>query len=418
MSAPTEDEILHYAGTPVDSANHRFQTQLRRLWQGDSGLIPIIIGLLVLVGYFQLRSSVFLSAGNITNLFVQATVFILLGMAEIWLLLLGEIDLSVGFVAALSAAIAVVLLDDQFHWPWFVAMPLAILASTAISTLQGILVIRLRLPSFIVTLAGFLGWEGVLIFLVDRQGTGGTIPVHEKVLYNLVNGNLTPFATAAFMTILVALSALTMIRTDRSRRASGLETRSFIITVVKIVTLSVAGILLVVIFNTNRGTFIALRGMPFAIPIIFAVLAVGSFILAKTKVGRYIYAIGGNAEATRRAGVNVNRYRLLAFTLSGVTTGIAGLLYASRLGGISDGVDGGTLVLYAVASAVIGGTSLFGGRGKLIHAVIGGTMIATIYNGMALIGMSAATQFIATALVLLGAVTIDSLARRGSTTSR
>jgi D-xylose transport system permease protein len=158
--------------------------------------------------------------------------------------------------------------------------------------------------------------------------------------------------------------------------------------------------------------------MPFAIPIDFAVVAIGSFILIKTKAGRYIYAIGGNTEAARRAGVKVSRYRLFSFAMTGVTAGIAGLLYVSQLGGISDGIPGGTQVLYAVAAAVIGGTSLFGGRGKMVHAVIGGIVIATIYNGMALIGMSAATQYMATALVLLAAVTIDSLARRGTTETR
>jgi D-xylose transport system permease protein len=158
--------------------------------------------------------------------------------------------------------------------------------------------------------------------------------------------------------------------------------------------------------------------MPFAIPIDFAVLGFGSFILSKTKPGRYLYAIGGNAEGARRAGVNVNRYRLMAFMLAGFTAGIAGLLYASRLGGVSDGIDGGTLVLYAVASAVIGGCSLYGGRGRMIHAVIGGVIIATIYNGMALVGIATAEQYIVTGLVLLAAVSVDSLARRGSTTLR
>jgi D-xylose transport system permease protein len=172
---------------------------------------------------------------------------------------------------------------------------------------------------------------------------------------------------------------------------------------------------LVLVFNTNRGPFsTVIRGMPFAIPIDLAVLAGGSFLLTKTRPGRYLYAIGGNAEGSRRSGVNVNRYRLMAFMLAGFTAGIAGLLYASRLGGISNGVDGGTLVLYAVAAAVIGGCSLYGGRGWMIHAVIGGT----IYNGMALIGIATSAQYIVTGLVQLAAVTVDSLARRGSTVRR
>jgi len=399
------------------SADGALRGQLKRLRQGDKGLLPILLGLIVLVIYFEIRNSVFLSSGNLTNLFVQATIFILLAMAEIWLLLLGEIDLSVGFVSALGATTAVILLDNQFHWPWFAALPLAILVTTAIGTLQGFIIIKLRLPSFIVTLAGLLGWEGVLIFFVDRQGTGGTIPVQEKVLYDLVNANLSPVWTWIFVLACLAVLIYLIVRRDQSRRTSGLDSVPHFVTIAKAVTLIIAGVVLVLIFNRNRGTFTVLEGMPYAIPVDIAMLAAGSFILTRTRVGRYIYAIGGNAEAARRAGVNVNRYRLLAFVFTGFTAGVAGLIYASRLGGISDNVDS-NLVLLAVASAVIGGTSLFGGRGKMIHAVIGGLVIATIYNGMALINMSAATQYIATALVLLVAVAMDAVARRGSTPSR
>lgn len=379
-------------------------------------MVPIVLGLAILVVYFQVRNSVFLSAGNVTNLFVQATVFILLGMAEIWLLLLGDIDLSVGYTMGVGAAITVILVDHQFHWPWYAAFAVTLLATTGIATLQGLIVIFFRLPSFIVTLAGLLFWEGMLINLVDHQGIGGSISNENKVLYNLVNGNFTTLFTWIFMVVVVVFMAQSMVRADQRRRSSGLVTRPRMVLVFKIGALAAAGIGLALLFNADRGTFIVLQGMPYAIPIDFAVLAAGSIILTKTKAGRYIYAIGGNSEAARRSGINVNRYRLLAFALTGLTTGIASLLYASRLGGISDNIDS-SLVLYAVASAVIGGTSLFGGRGKMIHAVIGGIVIATIYNGMALISIGPATQYMAIALVLLAAVTIDSIARRGSTTS-
>jgi D-xylose transport system permease protein len=395
------------------------KTQLKTLWQGDTGLAPVLIGLLALVGYFQFRSSVFLTAGNLTNLFVQATIFILLGMAEVWLLLLGDIDLSLGYVMGLSAATSTILVDNQFHWPWPLAMAVAILVSTAIGFLHGTIVIRLRLPSFIVTLAGLLVWEGVMIWVIDSNGSGGTIALNERIMYDLVSAQLTPLFTWIFVLVLVALMGFFMVRTYRRRQAAGLAVRPFYLIVVKVVSLAIAGMLLVLVFNINRGPFsTVIQGMPFAIPIDFAVLGFGSFILSKTKPGRYLYAIGGNAEGARRAGVNVNRYRLMAFMLAGFTAGIAGLLYASRLGGVSDGIDGGTLVLYAVASAVIGGCSLYGGRGRMIHAVIGGVIIATIYNGMALVGIATAEQYIVTGLVLLAAVSVDSLARRGSTTLR
>lgn len=381
-------------------------------------MIPIVVGLLVLGGYFEARSSAFLGVTNLTNLCVQASIFILLGMGEIWLLLLGEIDLSLGYVAGLSAAVATILVDNQFHWAWYLALPLGVATAVGLCALSGALVIGLKLPSFIVTLAGLLGFQGLLIWVADSQGTGGTIPVQEKVLYNIVNGQLSTVATLIIIAVIVAVLAFMLFRKNAGRRSQGLEASSMAIVVTKIVGMVVAGGIAVWIFNSNRGTFTVIRGMPYAMVILFAMLAGGTFILNRTKPGRYIYAIGGNAEAARRSGIRVNRYRLLAFALTGFTAGVAGLVYASQLGGISDGINGGTLVLYAVASAVIGGTSLFGGRGRMVHALIGGFVIATIYNGMALLSMSAYAQYMATAVVLLAAVTIDTTARRGSTVSK
>ena len=397
------------------SANKVLSLMMTRFRRGDSGMIPIVIGLLVMGIYFQARSSAFLSVGNLTNLAIQASIFVILGMAEIWLLLLGEIDLSAGYTAGLGGAVAVILVDLQFHWPWYAALSAALLTSVAVGALWGALVIGLRLPSFIVTLAGQFGLEGALIWSVDSQGTGGTISVHETVLYNIVYGNLTPLFTWIFIAGTVAIMAFNMIRKNARRAAQDLESQPFLIMAIKIGGMLVAGLVAGWVFNSNRGTFTKLDGMPYAIVVVGAVLAVYTFILNKTKAGRYIYAIGGNAEAARRAGIAVNRYRMLAFIMTGLTAGIAGLVYVSQLNGISDGIQGGTLVLYAVASAVIGGTSLFGGRGKMMHALIGGFVIATIYNGLALLQFGAAQQYIATALVLLAAVTIDSLARRGST---
>jgi len=415
VSTPTEDHApSHTIAQPTSSAG--VLKQLKRLWQGESGLGPILVGLLALVIYFEARTSVFLSAGNITNLFIQSTIFILLGMAEIWVLLMGDIDLSIGYSAGIGGAIAVILTSTQHNWPFWIALPLGLVACTLVSVIFGSIIIRLRLPSFIVTLAGQIGLAGVLLFLIDSQGnSGGSLPVQEKVLYDLVNGNFTPLATWIFIAVVVALMSWIIMSSERRRRAAGLEQKPFWLSVVKVAALIVAGIVLGVIFNSNRSSFTNLSGMPFAIPIDLGVLGIGSYILTKSRAGRYIYAIGGNVEAARRAGINVNRYRLLAFALSGFTTGIAGLLYVSRLNGISTGIEGGTYVLYAVAAAVIGGTSLFGGRGKMIHAVIGGLVIATIDNGMALINVSASGLYMVTALVLLAAVVVDALARRGNT---
>lgn len=391
---------------------------LKRFRRGDSGMIPIVIGLLVLGAYFQIRSSVFLSTGNLTNLMVQATIFVLLGIAEVWLLLLGEIDLSAGFNAGLAGAISTILVDQQFHWPWYLAVGLALIASTGFGALWGFLVIGLRLPSFIVTLAGQLGLEGLVLWIVDSQGTGGSISIHEPVLYNIVYGDFTPLFTIIFIVGTVAALSFSLIRKNASRASRHLESVPMPLMLLRIAGLVIGGGILIWIFNSDRGKFTPIHGMPFAIMIVGVVLGACTFIMNKTKPGRYLYAIGGNAEAARRAGIAVNRYRLMAFMMTGLISGIAGLVYVSNLNGISDSINGGTLVLYAVAAAVIGGTSLFGGRGKMVHALIGGVVIATIYNGMALIQLGAPQQYIATALVLLGAVTIDSLARRGSTIVR
>ncbi len=416
MSTPLEASSSEQVGDVSSSVS--LAKQIRRLWQGDTGLGPILIGLLVLIIYFEARTSVFLSAGNITNLFIQATIFILLGMAEIWLLLMGDIDLSIGYSAGIGGAVAVILTSTQHDWSWFIALPLGVLACVLISVVWGTIVIRLRLPSFIVTLAGQIGLLGVLLYLINSQGnTGGSLPVQEKVLYDLVNGDLSPVATWVVIMASVVLLGWIILRSDQRRRSAGLEAKPMWLSFAKVIALAAAGVLLAIIFNTNRSSFTFLNGMPFAIPIDLGVLAAGTFILTKTRAGRYIYAIGGNVEAARRAGINVNRYRLLAFVFSGFTTGIAGLLYVSRLNGISTGIEGGTYVLYAVAAGVIGGTSLFGGRGKMIHAVVGGLVIATIYNGMALINVSAAGLYMVTALVLLAAVVVDAIARRSNSSS-
>jgi D-xylose transport system permease protein len=417
VSAPIqEDPTLHVETLPA--ANTEIGALLKRLRAGDSGLLPVILGLIALVLYFYFRNHVFLHPENLTNLFIQSTVFILLGMAEIWLLLLGEIDLSLGFVLGIGGAVATITTSVAWNWPWYLAFAAALALTSLISLISGLLTVYLKLPSFIVTLAGQIGLEGVLIYIIDRENAGGTVPVQNHFLYNLVFGNFTPLWTWLFFVIVIGVASLLMLSAYRRRRLSGLVTQSIYFTFAKIAGLVIGGVALALIFNADRSTFAVVKGMPFAIPIDIAMLVTGSFILSRTKTGRYIYAIGGSSEATRRAGVVVNRYRLLAFVFAGFTAGVAGLLYASNLGGMSDAMPGGTYVLYGIAAAVIGGTSLFGGRGKMIHAVIGGLIIATIYNGMALISISTAVQFMVIAIVLIAAVTVDSIARRGKDAGR
>ncbi|HEX4216802.1 MAG TPA: hypothetical protein VHZ02_00410, partial [Acidimicrobiales bacterium] len=339
----------------------------KRLRYGESGALPVVAGLIVLVVIFQVQDSLFLSAGNITNLLIQGTVFILLGMAEVWVLVLGEIDLSIGYVAGIGAVITAILVAPPNNLSWWVAVIVGLLATSAIGALQGLLVIKIGLPSFIVTLAGLLGWEGVLIYLVNSHGTGGTISISNNVILDLVNGTLSPTAGWIVMVVsVVAFGAFTIFR-DRRRRAAGLVAPPLAITGLKVAVTAVAGVVLVLVCNTNRSSFAVLRGVPWAVVIVAAFVVAWTFLLSRTRFGRYLYAIGGNAEAARRGGVSLGWNRFWAFTLTGFTAGAAGILYASRLGSISNNIDGGTLVLYAVAAAVIGGTSLFGGRGKMVH---------------------------------------------------
>lgn len=387
----------------------------KRVRGGDAGVLPIMVGLAAIIILFQTQSSVFLSAGNITNLLVQGTVFVLFGLAEVFVLLLGEIDLSVGYVAAVGAVI-VALLAGPVGLPWFVAIAAGLATTTAIGLLQGTLVTRLHLPSFVVTLAGLLGWEGVMIWIVDTASpnTGGVISVTNPVIFNLVNGNMSALqGWIAMLVLFIAYAAFT-IRRDSRRRRKQLTAPPLSLSLIRLALVLLAGVLLVLICDANRGTAASpFNGMPPVIPAIVVVLAGATFLLAATKFGRYVYAIGGNAEAARRAGVNLALIRTAAFGLSGFTAGLAGIVFESRLGSMSIDIDGGTYVLYAVAAAVIGGASLFGGRGKPVHALLGGIVIAAIYNGMGLLNITTPVQLMVTAIVLLAALTVDRVARRG-----
>ena len=217
------------------------------------------------------------------------------------------------------------------------------------------------------------------------------------------------------MAAAVALAGALFLVRDSRRRASNLTAPPLSVTLLKIVVMAIAGVVVVLIGNTNRGVTVAVRGVPWVVLLVLVVVVAYSFLLGRTRSGRYFYAIGGNAEAARRAGINLSRIRVAAFVLAGFTAGIMGIIYTSYLGSISTGIQGGQLVLYAVAAAVIGGTSLFGGRGKMVGAVLGGLIVAVIYNGLELLGLGAAPQYIWTAVVLLAAVTVDTLARRRST---
>jgi D-xylose transport system permease protein len=382
------------------------------------------VGLAIIVVVFQVISPhhVYLSAGNLVNLFQQSAVFMVLAMAEGFVLLLGEIDLSVGYVAAVGAVIAVQLVQPATtKWPWWAAIVAGLAACAAIGAGQGSLVTRLRVPSFVVTLAGLLVFNGVMLILL-LLGPFSGIPSltssasdNPHVLYQLMWGTIDPVVSWIGMVVIVGLLGLNLWIRDARRRRSGLVAPPVSLTVIKIALMAVVGITVVAICNVNRAAIGTLDGVPWVIPLVLAILGAWTVLLERTRYGRYVYAIGGNPEAARRAGIDLARIRTIAFVLCSFTAGIGGLLYASYLGGMSNNVNGGQLVLYAVAAAVIGGTSLFGGRGRMLHGVLGGLVIGAIYNGMYLLGLDVQWQFIVTGFVLVAAVTIDALSRRGVT---
>nr|WP_325063393.1 ABC transporter permease [Celerinatantimonas diazotrophica] len=410
----------HGSAVVVSNEVGTLGSYLKSVWAkilaGQSGVLPVLLGMILIAAIFQTQNDKFLSSGNLVNLLVQGAVFMLIGMGEVFILILGEIDLSLGFVAGIGATVATVLVQPSFGWSWPLAVIAALCVSGALGVFQGLLITRLKLPSFVVTLAGLLGFQGLMIQLL---GTGGTIPINSNVINNFANGTLSP-TVGWIVTILVILGfSVFTLRRDGLRRASGLVAPPVGLSWLKIAAAILAGLVLMLIFNANRGIVrFPINGMPWVIPIVFVVLCAWAVLLGKLRFGRYLYAIGGNAEAARRAGINLAKIRLLAFTLASVTAGIGGIIYASRLRSISTSFDGGTIVLYVVATAVIGGTSLFGGRGHPLHAVLGGVVIAAIVNGMALLGLPAAVQLMATAVVLLAAITVDVVVRRRGETTR
>ena len=404
----------------ADSFGEYVKIWLVRVRSGDSGFLPVLLGLVAIVIYFQVRNSLFLSAGNLVNLITQAAWIVTLGMAEVFVLLLGEIDLSIGFSAAIGAVFTLWVLLPPNPWPWPVAVLIGLAVPAIYGAIQGVIITRLRLPSFVVTLAGQLAGLGLLLAIMNQAApnSGGTIRLYPGVLYWIETGSMSPLAGWIVMIVAVVLAGGLFVVRDTRRRASGLAAPPASVTWLKVAAMAVAGVVVVLIGNTNRGRFLlVVRGVPWVVLVVVGVLVIYSFLLGRTRFGRYIYAIGGNAEASRRAGINLSRIRVAAFTLAGLTAGISGIIYASYLGSISTGVQGGQNVLLAVAAAVVGGISLFGGRGKMVGAVLGGVIVAVIYNGLELLGLGAAQQNLWTAAVLLVAVAVDTTARRGQSSA-
>jgi D-xylose transport system permease protein len=396
---------------------------LRAWWQrvrsGDSGVLPVLLGIVVVGVAFQIANGKFLSPQNLVNLFEQSSIYMLLAMAEIFALLLGEIDLSVGLVMGLGAVlVAEEVQPAGLAWPWWLAIIVALLICSAVGLIQGTLVARVKMPSFIVTLGGLLVLEGVAIIVLGGSlvGIGNARFSNEVFLYNLYYGRFSPATSWILLVVVGVIAGGAVWLADSRRRRSGLVAPPASLTALKIVVAAAVGILVVALCNVNRAHFGTIVGLPYIIPIVLVVLAAWTILLQRTRFGRYVYAIGGNPEAARRAGINLPTIRTWGFVLASLTAGIAGVLFASWQVSITTNVikDANSYVLLAVAAAVIGGTSLFGGRGKTIHGVLGGLIIGGIYNGLFLIGVTSEWIDVVVAMVLLAAGTIDVLSRRGA----
>ncbi|TMG19790.1 MAG: ABC transporter permease [Chloroflexi bacterium] len=407
----------------AQSLGQWFRGWMVRIRSGDSGVLPVILGLVIITLVFEAVSphNLFLSAGNLVNLFQQSAVIMVLAMAEIFALLLGEIDLSVGYVGAVGGVIAVQLVQPRTtNWPWWAAIIAALLVCAVIGGWQGTLITRLRLPSLIVTLAGLLVFNGLMLILLLLGPFSGYpnlagLSSNLQVLYKLMWGAIDPIVSWIGMVVVVGLVGFLLWSGDSRRRRSGLVAPPVSLTLMKIALIAIVSVVVVGICNINRANTGVVEGVPWVIPIVLFVFGAWMLLLQRTQFGRYVYAIGGNPEAARRAGIKLAAIRTWCFVLCSLTAGIGGILYASYLGGMSNNVNGGQLVLYAVAAAVIGGTSLFGGRGKVLHGLLGGLVIGGIYNGLYLLSFDVQWTFIVTGFVLLVAATIDSLSRRSAT---
>jgi D-xylose transport system permease protein len=401
-----------------------------RVRGGDVGSLPAVLGLIVLFALFSImKPDTFFTTFNFANLLNQGTAIIVLAMGLVFVLLLGEIDLSAGFTAGTSAAILAVALAT-WGWPMPLALLAGLLTGTAIGLFIGLLVARLGIPSFVVTLAMFLALQGVMLLVISE---GGTIRLRSDTLIAIMNQNMPLWAGWLLWAIVILGYAIISWRGIAGRRKAGLRSTATSVWAAKSIALAVMLGVLVYLLNQPRqivrpgklscdpsnpgvGCIPVIQGVPWAVLVVLVLVVFLTFVLGRTAFGRHIYAVGGNAEAARRAGISVKGIKTYCFMICSTLAAVAGVLIASRDNSVSPTTGGAQTLLFAVGAAVIGGTSLFGGRGKVMDAVIGGLVIAVIANGLPLITSQSGVQFIVTGLVLLVAASVDALSRKRTST--
>ena len=392
-----------------------FRDYVTKVRSGDVGSLPAVLGLVALVVTFTiLRGDTFTNQFNFANLFNQSAGVMVIAMGLVFVLLLGEIDLSAGFTGGTAAAVLGIVATNH-DWPWPLAIAACILTGTFIGLCIGLLVSRLGIPSFVVTLAAFLGLQGVMLLLI---GEGGTIAYRNEQILALMNKNLPIWLGWTLAVLLIAGYALLTFRRVTARKKAGLTSEPMLLWALK--TGGLAAIVVWVTYylsleRSRNPALISLKGVPIVVVILVSLLIVLTFLLSRTAWGRHVYAVGGNAEAARRSGINVKWVQLSCFMMCSSLAAVAGMLIASRDNSVSPTTGGDQTLLYAVGAAVIGGTSLFGGKGKVSNAIIGGLVIAVIANGMILLDKSAGTVFMVTGCILLLAASVDAISRRRAT---
>ena len=366
-----------------------------------SGTGTVLIGLIVVWVFFQSLNANFLSARNLSNLLLQIAVLGTLAVGMVMVLILGEIDLSVGAIAGVSAAMLALLITDH-GWPAWAAVVAALALGAVIGVIHAVVITAAGIPSFIITLAGLLVWQGVQLWLI---GDGGQIPIRDQAIRSIASSYLVPgFGWAVAVLVVAGFAGVRLVRRNR-RISHGLTvapttTEAAAVAAVAVVVLAITWVL-----NSYFG-------IPWVFVLLLALVAAGGVLMTGTTFGRHVIAIGGNREAARRAGIPVRRTVILVFALISAIAALAGIIEASRQFSASNALGGGTLQLNAIAAAVIGGTSLFGGRGRIYHAILGALVVGSVQNGLDLLGEPAAVKNIATGVILVVAVVLDAVSRR------
>jgi D-xylose transport system permease protein len=419
--------------TPVDSAappppaaatvGSYMGDYWRRVRGGEVGSLPAILAIVVLSVIFQSQSSKFLSLYNFANLFTQGAAVTVIAMGLVFVLLIGEIDLSAGYTAGACGVTMSLLVTQVPGFPlphgnaWWVGVLAALAFGAVIGSVIGFLVTRLNIPSFVVTLAGYLSFQGIMLLLL---GNGKEVRIEDKTIRAIESDNVNPtLGWALFGVIVVAFAGVQLDRA-RARSRRGLAAEPVVVIAARILGLAILLGALTFVLNSERSLHpnrVSVKGVPIVALIIGVLLIGGTLVLSRTAYGRHLYAVGGNREAARRAGINVNRVRVSAFVICSTMAAIGGIILASRVGSVDGTVGGADTLLDSVGAAVIGGTSLMGGRGRLVDAVLGGAVIAIIINGMTLMQLSSGLQFAFTGIVLLAAATVDAVSRKRAAAS-